>query len=112
MPNPTWLSRTELLIGKEKLATLREKHVLIAGMGGVGAMAAEQLCRAGIGIMTIIDGDTVHTSNRNRQLAALVSTEGIAKTEVMAKRLIDINPGLNLTILNEYIKDERIAEIL
>ena len=112
MPNPSWLSRTELLIGKEKLAALRKKHVLIAGLGGVGAMAAEQICRAGVGKITIIDGDTVHTSNRNRQLAALVSTEGVAKTEVLAKRLLDINPELKLTIINEYIKDERIAEIL
>jgi tRNA A37 threonylcarbamoyladenosine dehydratase len=112
MPNQPWLIRTELLIGKEKLDALREKHVLIAGMGGVGAMAAEQICRAGIGKITIIDSDTIHTSNRNRQLIALSSTEGMAKTEVMSKRLLDINPDLKLTILNEYIKDERIAEIL
>ena len=112
MPAQQWLSRTELLIGAEKLNILRDKHVLIAGLGGVGAMAAEQICRAGIGIMTIIDGDTVHASNRNRQLPALKSTEGIAKTEVMAKRLLDINPILKLTVLNEYIKDERTLEIL
>ena len=112
MPTSQWLSRTELLIGKEKLSTLRDKHVLVAGLGGVGAMAAEQICRAGVGIMTIIDGDTVHRSNRNRQLPALVSTEGISKTEVMAKRLLDINPDLKLTVLNEYIKDERTIEIL
>lgn len=112
MITPLWLSRTELLTGKEKLTALREKHVLVAGLGGVGAMAAEQICRAGIGKMTIIDGDTVHTSNRNRQLPALKSTEGIAKTEVMAKRLLDINPELDLTIINEYIKDERTVEIL
>ena len=107
-----WLSRTELLIGKEKLFALHDKHVLVAGLGGVGAMAAEQICRAGVGTMTIIDGDTVHRSNRNRQLPALVSTEGISKTEVMAKRLRDINPELKLTVLNEYIKDERTLEIL
>jgi len=112
MPPQQWLSRTELLIGPEKLNILREKHVLIAGLGGVGAMAAEQICRAGIGIMTIIDGDTVHTSNRNRQLPALKSTEGIAKTEVMTKRLLDINPNLKLIVLKEYIKDDRTLEIL
>ena len=112
MPAQQWLSRTELLIGTEKLNILRDKHVLIAGLGGVGAMAAEQICRAGIGIMTIIDGDTVHSSNRNRQLPALKSTEGITKTEVMAKRLLDINPNLKLTVLNEYIKDDRTLEIL
>ena len=112
MTTTQWLSRTELLIGKEKLSVLRDKHVLVAGLGGVGAMAAEQICRAGVGIMTIIDGDTVHRSNRNRQLPALVSTEGISKTEVMAKRLLDINPDLKLTVINEYIKDERTLEIL
>jgi len=112
MPNTHWLSRTELLTGKEKLIALREKHVLIAGLGGVGAMAAEQICRAGVGSITIIDGDIVHKSNRNRQLPALHSTEGIAKTAVMSKRLLDINPELNLTVLNEYIKDERTLEIL
>jgi len=112
MSIPQWLSRTALLTGKENLITLREKHVMVAGLGGVGAMAAEQICRAGIGKMTIIDGDTVHTSNRNRQLPALKSTEGIAKTEIMAKRLLDINPDLELTVLNEYIKEERTLEIL
>jgi len=109
---PQWLSRTELLTGHEKLTLLREKHVLIAGMGGVGAMAAEQICRAGVGKLTIIDGDTIHTSNRNRQLPALKSTEGLTKTEVMAKRLLDINPDLELTVINEYIRDERTKEIL
>jgi tRNA threonylcarbamoyladenosine dehydratase len=112
MPNPQWLSRTELLVGNENLRALRDKHVLIAGLGGVGAMAAEQICRTGIGMLTIIDGDTVHTSNRNRQLPALKSTEGIAKTEVMSKRLIDINPDLKLTVINEFMKDDRTIEIL
>lgn len=112
MTIPQWLSRTELLIGKEKLKLLSQKHVLIAGLGGVGAMAAEQICRAGVGKITIIDGDTVHPSNRNRQLPALKSTEGIAKTEVMRKRLMDINPDLELTVIYEYIKDERTVEIL
>lgn len=112
MSVPQWLSRTELLIGKDQLTLLLGKHVLVAGLGGVGAMAAEQICRAGVGSMTIIDGDTVHTSNRNRQLPALKSTEGIAKSEVMAKRLLDINPDLTLTVLHEYIKDERTLEIL
>lgn len=112
MTIPFWLSRTELLTGKEKLWQLRQKHVLIAGLGGVGAMAAEQICRAGIGKMTIIDGDTVHTSNRNRQLPALKSTEGIFKSEVMSQRLLDINPDLELTVLNEYMKDDRTIEIL
>ena len=70
---PEWLSRTELLLGKERLEKLQQAHVLVAGLGGVGAYAAEQLCRAGIGEMTIIDGDVVELTNKNRQLPALES---------------------------------------
>ncbi len=101
-----------MLLGDEKLATLKNSHVLVVGLGGVGAYAAEMICRSGIGSMTIVDGDTVHTSNRNRQLPALQSTEGRAKAEIMGQRLLDINSGLRLTIINEYIKDERMIEIL
>jgi tRNA threonylcarbamoyladenosine dehydratase len=108
----SWQTRTELLISKEKLELLKSRHVLVAGLGGVGAMAAEQLVRAGIGKLTIVDGDTVHQSNRNRQLPALLSTEGIEKAEVMKQRLLDINPALILTVIKEYIKDERLVEIV
>ena len=108
----SWQTRTELLLGKENLALLRDRHILVAGLGGVGAMAAEQLCRAGIGRLTIVDGDTVHPSNRNRQLPALVSTQGKAKTAVMSERLRDINPSVELTVINEYIKDQRMIDIL
>jgi len=112
MTVPQWLTRTELLIGAEAVEKLRHKHVLVCGLGGVGAMAAEQICRAGIGHLTIVDGDTVHPSNRNRQLPALMSTEGVHKTEVMRRRLLDINPHLQLTIINEYIRDQRLIDIL
>ena len=107
-----WLSRTELLLGVEKLSKLKASNVLVVGMGGVGAYAAEMICRAGIGKMTIVDGDLIHTTNRNRQLPALESTEGSAKATVMGKRLKDINPGLDLTVIQEYIKDEKMTEIL
>lgn len=107
-----WLSRTEMLIGPEKVLALKSSHVLVVGLGGVGSWAAEMICRAGVGKMTIVDGDTVHPTNRNRQLPALVSTEGKSKALVMAERLKDINPDLELTIINEYIRDERIVEIL
>jgi tRNA A37 threonylcarbamoyladenosine dehydratase len=107
-----WLSRTELLLGKEKIKRLKSAGVLIVGLGGVGAYAAEMICRAGIGSMTIVDGDLIHPSNRNRQMIALKSTEGKAKAEIMGARLSDINPGLNLTLINEYIRDERMIEIL
>ena len=107
-----WLSRTEMLIGEEKLSILKSSNVLVVGLGGVGAWAAEILCRSGIGSMTIVDGDVVNTSNRNRQLPALISTEGKYKADVLGARLLDINPDLNLTIIKEFIRAERIVEIL
>jgi tRNA A37 threonylcarbamoyladenosine dehydratase len=107
-----WQIRTELLIGKENIRKLANSHILVAGLGGVGSYAAEQLCRAGIGKLTIVDGDTVHQSNRNRQLAALVSTEGKPKTEVIANRLRDINPEIELNIINQYLKDDSLIELM
>jgi len=107
-----WLSRTELLLGADGLNKLKTSNVLIVGLGGVGGYAAEMICRAGVGKMTIVDGDTIHTTNLNRQLLALGSTDGKAKAMVMAERLKDINPGLEVTVINEYIRDERMTEIL
>lgn len=107
-----WNSRTELLLGKERLERFSEAHVLVVGLGGVGAYAAEQICRAGIGQMTIVDADTVNESNLNRQLPALHSTLGQPKAEVVAARLIDINPELKLTVVNEFLRDERTEEFL
>ena len=107
-----WLSRTELLIGREGLDILAGAHVLVAGLGGVGGYAAEQLCRAGIGELTLIDGDLVQLTNRNRQIIALTSNEGKPKAGVMAQRLMDINPGIRLNIIAEYLKEDRFAGIL
>lgn len=107
-----WNTRTELLLGKERMEYLAGSHVLVVGLGGVGAYAAEQICRAGIGRMTIVDADTVNESNINRQLPALHSTLGESKTEVMARRLKDINPALELTMVNEFLRDERTEMIL
>jgi tRNA threonylcarbamoyladenosine dehydratase len=86
--------------------------VLVAGLGGVGGYAAEMLCRSGIGRMTIIDADQIQHSNRNRQLLALTSTVGKRKTQLMKERLLDINPDLQLTVIDEFIRDERTHEIL
>lgn len=108
----SWLERTELLLGEEKLVILRNAHVLVVGLGGVGAYAAEQLCRAGIGNMTIVDGDVVEESNRNRQLPALVSTKGLPKAEVLAARFRDINPDIELTVINDFIRDEKTIDLL
>jgi len=107
-----WLERTELLFGEEKLQKLKMANVLIVGLGGVGAYAAEQLCRAGIGKLTIVDGDVVENTNRNRQLPALISNLGKPKAEVLAARFRDINPEAEITVVNDYISDESIVELL
>lgn len=107
-----WLERTELLMGEEKLGKLKNANVLVVGLGGVGAYAAEQLCRAGIGKMTIVDGDVVEPSNRNRQLPALISTIGKPKAEILARRFLDINAEMELSIINDYIENEKIIELL
>ncbi len=107
-----WLIRTGMLIGSDGLKRLHDSNVLVVGLGGVGAYAAETICRAGVGRMTIVDGDSINPSNRNRQLPALMSTEGMPKTEVVGKRLRDINPDLELTEIQEFIKDERIIAVL
>jgi tRNA threonylcarbamoyladenosine dehydratase len=112
MDREGWLSRTEMLLGKEGLDKLQASNILVVGLGGVGAYAAEMICRAGVGKMTIVDGDTVHSTNRNRQLIALKSTEGIEKAIIMGQRLKDINPRLDLKVINEYIRDEKMIEIL
>lgn len=107
-----WQQRTELLLGEEKMNRLRNSHVLVVGLGGVGAYAAEMICRAGVGRMTIIDADTVQPTNINRQLPALHSTIGMPKAEVLAARFKDINPDIQLTVLPVYLKDENIPELL
>ena len=107
-----WLERTELLLGTEKLEQLRRAHVLVVGLGGVGAYAAEMIARAGVGHLTIADADTVAPSNINRQLVALHSTVGRPKAEVLAERLRDIDPTIDLRIINRYIKDEATYELL
>ncbi len=112
MKDFSWLSRTALMVSEEALMQLSKKHVLIVGMGGVGSFAAEFIARAGIGKMTIVDGDVVDPSNRNRQLPALVSTTGKMKTDIMQKRLMDINPELELHVINSFVEPHSVAGIL
>jgi tRNA A37 threonylcarbamoyladenosine dehydratase len=107
-----WLTRTEMILGEEGLQRLKASNVLVVGLGGVGAYAAEMICRAGVGSMTIVDGDTVHPTNRNRQLPALTTTEGMPKAVVMGQRIKEINPEINLTVVQEYLKDERMVEVI
>ena len=107
-----WQQRTRLLLGQEKADRLQRAHVLVVGLGGVGAYAAEMICRAGVGRMTIVDADTVQPTNLNRQLPALHSTLGQAKADVMAARLRDINPQLELTVVQAFLKDGDIPALL
>jgi len=111
-PHPGWQERTLQLLGEENLSRLQNANILVTGLGGVGAMAAEMICRSGIGKMTIIDGDTIQPGNLNRQILSTHSNLSQEKARVMGKRLLDINPGLDLTVIQEYIREERIPEIL
>ena len=105
-------SRTQLLLGSEGVARLQSAHVLVVGLGGVGGYAAEQLCRAGIGCMTIVDGDTVSPTNINRQLIALHSTMGQPKALLFRDRFRDINPQCQVTALQEFLRDDRMIQLL
>ncbi len=107
-----WKQRTRLLLGDEKMERLRNARVLVVGLGGVGAYAAEMLCRAGVGHLTLVDADTVQPTNLNRQLPALHSTLGRSKAEVLAERFRDINPEVELNVLPVFLKDEQIPELL
>ena len=112
MTDRSWLSRTELLIGKEKLQELEQKHVLVIGLGGVGSYAAEFIARGGVGQMTIVDGDVVDPTNRNRQLPALATNHGEPKALIMKERLLAINPDLNLRVVQSFIMPEMVEELL
>lgn len=107
-----WQERTQIMVGADGLERLRNANVLVAGVGGVGSYAVEQLVRAGIGNITIVDADVVNPSNRNRQLPALVSTESIKKVEVVKQRCLDINPELNITTDDIFLKEELIPDLI
>lgn len=107
----TIFNRVELLTGPEGLSRLASAHVFIAGIGGVGSWAAESLVRTCVGHITIADADTVAVSNINRQLMATYTSVGRPKTEVLAERLLDINPSLDLSIINDRITAENIASM-
>ena len=107
-----WTERAELLFKAEGLNKLRNANVLVVGLGGVGSFAAEFLVRAGVGKMTIVDGDIVDITNINRQLPALHSTVGEPKVTIVGDRLMDINPELQLTRVREFLSPERAFEIV
>lgn len=112
MSDLAWLGRTKLLIGEDRLQKLQNSHVLIVGLGGVGSFAAEFIARSGVGTMTIVDGDVVDPSNINRQLIALATTHGQPKADLMAERLLAINPDLKLTSIRKFLSPEAAEAIL
>lgn len=112
MSGSNWQERTALLIGDAGVSKLQRAHILVAGLGGVGGYAAEMLCRAGIGKLTIVDSDIVQSGNRNRQLIAMTSTLARNKTDVFRQRLMDINPDLDLVAKSDYLMDHTIDEVL
>lgn len=107
-----WTERAELLFKKEGLEKLKNSHVMVVGLGGVGSFAAEFIARAGVGKMTIVDGDVVDITNINRQLPALHSTVGKPKVDIVGDRLMDINPQLQLIRLKEFLSPERAYELV
>ncbi len=111
MEDFSWLGRTSLLIGDDKVQSLSLKHVMVVGMGGVGSFAAEFICRSGIGKMTIIDGDVVDPTNRNRQLPALSTNHGVSKADIMAERIKAINPEIELTVIKKFVTPEMVEEL-
>ena len=107
-----WQERTAMLVGEEMLDHFRDSTVAVIGVGGVGGYAAEMIVRAGVGHLIILDSDDVSVTNKNRQLLALDSTVGKPKCDVLAARLKDINPELDLTIIQEYLEADKVAEVL
>jgi tRNA threonylcarbamoyladenosine dehydratase len=107
-----WELRTRLLVGEENIKKLHQSHVLVVGLGGVGACAAEMLCRSGIGRLTIVDGDSFQLSNLNRQLPSLNSNIGQKKATVLENRLHDINPKIVLNVIDEYISKDEMQNLI
>lgn len=112
MADVSWLSRSALLVGDDGIELLQKKHVLVVGLGGVGSFAAEFICRAGVGEMTIVDGDAVDPTNRNRQLPALSTNHGESKAKIMSERLMAINPDLKLHVIEEFLSPQKCRGIL
>lgn len=112
MDIPQWLERTELLIGADSIGKLRNAKILLVGLGGVGSYAGEFLVRAGIGNLTIIDGDIVDPTNINRQMQALHSTIGLSKSKLLYDRFLDINPDLHLVMFEKFMEPDDMLNLL
>ncbi len=112
MEDKHWMQRSQLLVGEQGIDKLQKSHILVVGLGGVGSYAAEALCRSGIGEMTIVDGDVVDPTNRNRQLQALATTHGMSKAKLMEERLLQINPSVKLHVISEFQDPEKMILLL
>jgi tRNA A37 threonylcarbamoyladenosine dehydratase len=112
MTTPPQFERTHILIGSEGIELLSDKHVFVAGLGGVGSYCAEALARAGVGRLTLLDHDVVVASNINRQLPALLSTVGQSKAELMRARIHDINPACEVTLLLDFLNSHNVNELV
>lgn len=112
MEDKHWMQRSQLLVDEQGIDKLQKSHVLVVGLGGVGSYAAEALCRSGIGEMTIVDGDVVDPTNRNRQLQALATTHGMSKAKLMEERLLQINPSVKLHVISEFQDPEKMILLL
>ncbi|MEI7588770.1 MAG: tRNA threonylcarbamoyladenosine dehydratase [Chitinophagia bacterium] len=109
---PYWMSRTQLMLGDDLVLKLMGKNILVVGLGGVGGICAEMIVRAGVGKITIVDNDTIDASNINRQIPALHSTIKKSKAQVLAARLLDINPTLHLTILEAFVENDSMIALI
>ena len=107
-----WQERTAILLKEQQMDRLCNATVAVIGLGGVGAYAAEMLARAGVSHLVLLDSDSVSVSNKNRQLLALDSTIGRPKTEVMAARLRDVNPEIELELIAEYLTEDNVPQLL
>ncbi len=103
-----WQSRTKGLIGEDNVNKLNGAKIIVFGVGGVGGHAIESLARAGVGTLTIVDKDVVDITNINRQIVALFSTVNISKVQVMKQRLLDINPNIKVTAIQEFVTEENL----
>ena len=112
MNEKDWRCRTKLLIQEQGVKKLQNAHILVVGLGGVGGYTAEQLIRAGIGKLTLVDNDTVHASNKNRQIIALDSTQETLKCDSIKKRFLDINPDSEIVALNSYLEGDKAANLI
>ena len=105
-----WLSRAELLL-QDKIHNLENAHVAVVGLGGIGGFAVECLVRAGVGQLTLIDGDVIEASNRNRQVIALTSNDGESKVVAMSKRCLEINPEIKLNTIDTFLAPANVEEL-